>query len=79
MVLTKDSSVPLKIAAPPEAKLTPAKNNVALFLLDLNDRYGGEAGNPTFSAAQLTFKYMYIKFSINIRFRKRNINFYIIT
>jgi hypothetical protein len=45
--------VPSKIPAPPEAKLTPVRND-PLFLLDLDtkDRYGGEVGRPTFSAAQ---------------------------
>ena len=46
--LTYRSSVPTKIPAPPDAKLTPVKNDL---LLDANDRYGGEVGRPTFSAA----------------------------
>lgn len=47
--LTRDWSDPLKIPAPPEAKLTPVRND-ALLLFDLRARYGGEDGNPTFSA-----------------------------
>lgn len=47
--LTRDWSELLKIPAPPEAKLTPVRND-ALFLFDLTARYGGEDGNPTFSA-----------------------------
>lgn len=44
--------MPLKIPAPPEAKLTPAsKDPFFLVDLDTSDRYGGEVGNPTFSAA----------------------------
>lgn len=53
--LTKSSSVPLKIPAPPDAKLTPV--TVAFVLLnffnfDTSDRYGGANGSPTFSAAK---------------------------
>ena len=53
-ILTNSSSVPLKIPAPPDAKLTPV-TTVALLLLnffdlDTSDRYGGAEGNPTFSA-----------------------------
>lgn len=38
--------------APPEAKLTPVKKDDALFLAEpeMSERYGGEVGNPTFSA-----------------------------
>lgn len=44
--------MPLKIPAPPEAKLTPAtKDPFCLLDFDTSDRYGGEVGNPTFSAA----------------------------
>ena len=46
--LTYRSSLPSKIPAPPDAKLTPVKNDP---LFDANDRYGGEVGRPTFSAA----------------------------
>lgn len=65
-VLTKRLFVSLKIPAPPEAKLTPVLNGVVLIIflnLDMRDKYGGEVGNPTFSAAQY-FIY-YIKFIIS--------------
>ena len=50
--------MPSKIPAPPEAKLTPVIGNALLLLdLDTRERYGGgEATNPTFSAAKQTQK-----------------------
>ena len=48
--------MPSKIPAPPEAKLTPVIGYALLLLdLDTRERYGGgEATNPTFSAAKQT-------------------------
>lgn len=63
--LTRDWSELLKIPAPPEAKLTPVRND-ALFLFDLTARYGGEDGNPTFSA-DIKKKKRFIKTRINTK------------
>ena len=64
--LTKSLSVPLKIPAPPEAKLAPFMYD-AFFFSD-KERYGGELGNPNFSAAKSTSRsnvtihtYIYVK------------------
>lgn len=54
--LTKSSSVPLKMPAPPDAKLTPVTVELELlsfFDFDTSDRYGGAKGSPTFSAAKI--------------------------
>ncbi|GKD88394.1 hypothetical protein Tco_1363901 [Tanacetum coccineum] len=47
-ILTNDAPVPLSIPDPPDAKLTPVVGGVA----PINDRYGGDVGNPIFFAAK---------------------------
>jgi hypothetical protein len=66
--LTTNGSVPSNTRAPPEAKLTPVRNDT-LFLLDSfnRERYGGEVGKPTFSAAQCS-----IHFTLKLTLRKRS-------
>lgn len=49
-------SVSSKIPAPPDAKLTPLRK-FSLLLLDIIDKYGGEVGKPTFSAAQKFYSF----------------------
>lgn len=43
--------VPLSMPEPPDAKLTPVIGGVAP---PINDKYGGDVGNPIFFAAQKT-------------------------
>lgn len=50
ILLTRGPALSSVIRAPPEAKLTPVCRE-ARFLLDSRERYGGEVGKPTFSAA----------------------------
>ena len=46
------------IPEPPEAKFTPVRNWLWLFSKwNTVERYDGDAGNPTFSAAQKSIKY----------------------
>lgn len=46
------------IPEPPEAKFAPVRNCFwLLFSLNIVERYGGEAGKPTISAAQKSIKF----------------------
>lgn len=62
--LTTNGSVSSNILAPPEAKLTPVRNDTLLLSESLNrEKYGGDVGKPTFSAAPC---------SIHFTLRKRS-------
>lgn len=60
------------IPAPPDAKLTPVRKVLVLLVAEARERYGGEVGRPSLSAA-----INLVVININISYLKRciQINF----
>ena len=77
--LTSGLFLPPKILAPPEAKLTPIRNETLLFSLDLStgERYGGEVGNPNFSAATQCSIHFTKKFTLKQTNKQTNTTYYL--
>lgn len=51
--------------APPDAKLTPVRKELVLLVAEARERYGGEVGRPSLSAARVNLVVIYVSILIN--------------
>lgn len=59
--------------APPDAKLTPVRKELVLLVAEARERYGGEVGRPSLSAALVNLVVINVSILINEKKFNKNI------